>query len=237
MSEQKTNPYLIPLSILLAGGLIALGVFFSGRGGASVAENNGDNSPNNPNQGEKVSEIRGIDKNADFIRGNKNADIFVVEYSDFECPFCQRFHGTMKEVIEAYPNKVAWVYRQFPLTQIHPQALPSAVASECIFEEAGNDALWSFADEVFAKQSSMNEDLYLSIATGFGISEEDFNSCINNPDTLKQVEADAQEALSAGARGTPFSLVVNEDGEILANIPGALPFSSVKPIIDGVLEN
>ena len=239
MSEQKTNPYLVPISILIAGGVIALGIFFSGREGtSSIADQNGqENDPTSPGQEQRVSQIREIDERADFIRGNKDAEIFIVEYSDFECPFCQRFHNTMLEVVNAYPNDVAWVYRHFPLTQIHPQAQPSAVASECIFQEAGTDAFWEFADEIFAKQSSMNADLYLSIATRLGISEADFTSCINDANTLKKVEEDALEALSAGARGTPFSLVVDKDGEVLSNVEGALPFSAVKPTIDRILES
>lgn len=95
--------------------------------------------------------IRDFDPKEDHYKGSKNADIVIYEFSDFECPFCSRVHPTLNNVIEKYDN-VAWVYRHLPLN-FHPQAMPSAIASECIAEEEGNDAFWSFADTIYADQS------------------------------------------------------------------------------------
>jgi thiol-disulfide isomerase/thioredoxin len=88
----------------------------------------------------------------DHVKGNPNAPIKIVAYSDFECPFCQRFHNTMNELMEKYgeDGEVAWVFRQFPLEQLHPvKAQAVAVASECANELAGNDGFWKFADRYF----------------------------------------------------------------------------------------
>jgi len=89
----------------------------------------------------------------DHTRGDLGARIQVVEYSDFECPFCGRFHDTMKQVMSKYEESgdVAWTYRHFPLDQIHPQATPLALASECVADLGGNDKFWEFSDTMFGK--------------------------------------------------------------------------------------
>ncbi len=87
---------------------------------------------------------------ADYIKGNANADYYWVEYSDFDCPFCARFHGTMNEVVAAYGDKIGWVYRHFPLEQIHPDARNKAIASECVGEMKGDEGFWQFTDAVLA---------------------------------------------------------------------------------------
>lgn len=84
----------------------------------------------------------------DHIKGDINAPVKIVEYSDIDCPFCKRFHTTMQEIMDSYgkDGKVAWVYRHFPLTQLHPDAFNKAEASECITAKGGNDKFWSFVD-------------------------------------------------------------------------------------------
>jgi predicted DsbA family dithiol-disulfide isomerase len=89
----------------------------------------------------------------DHIRGNLDAEIIVVEFSDFLCPFCGQFHLTMKDVVKTYDDsELAWVYRQFPIPQLHPQAPRYAQASECIADIEGNEAFWQYADQVFSQQ-------------------------------------------------------------------------------------
>jgi len=85
--------------------------------------------------------------NADHIRGNRDGSIALIEYSDYECPFCTRVHPTHKALIESY-DELMWVYRHFPLS-FHPNAMPAAVSSECIAELAGEDAFWTFTDGIF----------------------------------------------------------------------------------------
>jgi len=97
---------------------------------------------------DRASKLTAISEK-DHVRGNRSAKIKLVEYSDFECPFCQRFHLTAKQVLDEYGNDVAWVYRHFPLDQLHPKARPTAEASECVYELGGDEAFWKFTDEVF----------------------------------------------------------------------------------------
>lgn len=86
---------------------------------------------------------------SDHIRGDINADVIIVEYSDLECPFCARFHPIIKDILEQYGTKVAWVYRHFPLDGIHANARAKAEASECVASLGGNDAFWKYVDATF----------------------------------------------------------------------------------------
>lgn len=87
----------------------------------------------------------------DYIRGNQDATVKIVEYSDFDCPYCAQFHQTMKQIVNDYDaSEVAWVYRHFPIPQLHPDAPRKARASECVADLGGEDAFWTFADEIFA---------------------------------------------------------------------------------------
>ena len=90
------------------------------------------------------------------ILGNANAKIIVVEYSDLECPFCKVFHNTMHQVVEKSNGDVAWVYRQYPIPQLHPKAFHEAEATECAWEQGGNKAFWKYIDKVFEITPSNN---------------------------------------------------------------------------------
>jgi protein-disulfide isomerase len=86
----------------------------------------------------------------DHIIGDVNAEIIIVEYSDLDCPFCKVFHNTMHQVVNQSEGKVAWVYRHYPIPQLHPNAPLKAEESECAWELGGNDAFWKYADKVFS---------------------------------------------------------------------------------------
>lgn len=108
------------------------------------------NDPNatpSPNTGLVADQFAAI-SDSDHIRGNKNAGVILVEYSDYECPFCRRFHPTMLQLSKDYGNKISWIYRHYPLS-FHPSAQPSAEAAECVAELKGNDAFWEFSDKMF----------------------------------------------------------------------------------------
>jgi len=90
-----------------------------------------------------TAEIAGL-KDIDFVRGDKNSPVYLVEYSDYDCPYCGRFHSTSKQLVEE--GKIAWVYRQFPLPQLHPDAETKSAAGICAGELGGNDAFWAFSD-------------------------------------------------------------------------------------------
>lgn len=182
-------------------------------------------------QAEKVVKV----KDSDHVRGSRDAEVFLIEYSDFECPYCASFHPTASQALDEYDGKVAWVYRHFPLDSIHPRARPAAAASECVASLAGNDAFWVFADELFGNQATALSDGGLKeAAVKAGVDGASFDSCIADERFVDKVESDYQEGLTAGVTGTPGNFVMNGDGEVWV-IPGAVEIDTLKSTIDDAL--
>jgi len=102
------------------------------------------------NKSKTAEAMRPLDEN-DHVRGNPDAPITIVEYSDLQCPFCKSHHPTLIKISEEFSGQVKWVYRHFPLTSIHAEAFPAAVASECAAELGGEEAFWGFIDQVFER--------------------------------------------------------------------------------------
>lgn len=173
------------------------------------------------------------------VRGDlSKAKIVLIEYSDYECPFCNRFHPTMKKVMETYGDKVAWVYRHFPLA-FHPKAEPVAQMAECVAKNAGNDAFWKFSDAVYDAVANQGatalEDASLEkIVAQSGASVEKVKACVASGEMKQKVKDQADAGTKAGVGGTPGTIIVA--GDKYALIPGALPFEQVQAQIDGLLK-
>lgn len=174
----------------------------------------------------------------DHIRGSKDAQILLVEYSDLECPFCKRFHPTMQQVLKEYGDKVAWVYRHFPLDQIHSKADKEAEAIECAGELGGNDGFWNLTDKIFEVTPS-NNGLDLAtlpdLASQVGLDKDVFKRCLDSGKYAKHVEEDYKSGIKVGINGTPGTVIVARNGK-KELIPGALPFEQVKQEIDALLK-
>jgi len=171
---------------------------------------------------------------SDHIKGSKNARIALIEYSDFECPFCARFHPTAQQVVDEYDGQVMWVYRHFPLDQIHAKARPAAEASECIAEVGGEEAFWKFTEEIFSNQEGTLGDLD-SVVTKLGLNQSAFKSCVDSEKYANHVEKEYQSGISAGVTGTPGNILLDTKTGKTILIPGALPFEQVKQSIDTLL--
>jgi protein-disulfide isomerase len=180
----------------------------------------------------------------DHIRGNRDATVKLIEFSDFECPFCKSFHPTTKALLDEYgkDGKVAIVYRHFPLDQLHSKARKEAQASECANELGGNDAFWAFVDKIFEVTPSNNQlDLaeLPKIAAEIGLDETKFTECLagdmKGGKYANHIEENSQDAISSGGTGTPYSLVISARGTLYP-INGALPYASVKSIVDRALQ-
>lgn len=168
------------------------------------------------------------------IHGNNQAKIYLVEFSDYECPFCARFHPTAKEVTDTSNGKVAWVWKYFPLTQIHPNARPAAIAAECVNKLGGAEKFWKFSDILIANQAKLSENLYRTEAARLGINMANFSVCLKDSSVAAEVDRNTTEGENLGVTGTPSTFVVkNENGKltVLENINGALPKSAVESII------
>ena len=170
---------------------------------------------------------------ADHIRGNlKKADVVVVEYSDFQCPFCERHHPTLQQLKDEYGDRIAWVYRHFPLS-FHPEAMPAAIASECADNQG---KFWEYADALFANQSSLSASYYPQLAALLGLDVGKFNTCLTDPATKAIVQADQAGGSAAGVNGTPATFI---NGVLVAdsagNSVGAAPYATFKAMIDAEL--
>lgn len=170
----------------------------------------------------------------DWVRGNENAKVSVVEFSDTECPFCKRFHPTMQRLIEEYPDDVNWVYRHFPLDSLHKKARREAEATECAGEQG---KFWEYLDRLFEITPSNDglQDTQLpQIAEDVGLNVKKFETCLESGKYASKVAEDLADAQAAGGNGTPYSVVVVGNEKI--PVSGAVPYEQLKTIIDSVLK-
>ncbi len=164
---------------------------------------------------------------SDHMRGNKDALVTIVEYSDFQCPFCFRFHNTLEQVMAAYPNDVRWVYRHFPLDRIHPYARQAAQASECANDQG---KFWEYNDGLYANQSLIKPDYFGQLAKELGLNTVTFDKCLSDGKYVSKVNDDYLEGQGYGVTGTPGSFI---NGQKLG---GAVPFEQLKTMIDNLLK-
>lgn len=188
------------------------------------------NIPARPALGAKVN----VDEGHLPILGNKNAKVAIIEFSDFQCPFCRRFwKDTLPQIKKEYidTGKVQFAYRHFPLTAIHPAAVPAAQASECANEQG---KFWQMHDKIFDEQEKLSaggtaqfeaSDLK-KWASDLGLNAAQFNQCFDSGKFTKNVTDDEQEAQKLGVSGTPTTFL---NGQAVV---GAQPYSAFKTLID-----
>ncbi len=238
--RQRNNALAVPIAIVLGFGLIAVAIFFSGSmtKAKPVQVDPAKVIDDAAQQIGKTGPVRPIDAQ-DHIKGNPNAPIVIVEYSDFDCPYCKNFHETMNKIIGNYGSdgKVAWVYRHFPLEQRHPNAPKVAQASECVAELGGNEAFWKFTDMAFAERG-INDPTDITRLNEFavtaGVSATAFDSCMEDGRTKKAVEEDFADGINAGAKGTPYSLVLVAGQQGVIN--GAQSYEYVDKVLKTLID-
>lgn len=187
---------------------------------------------------ERAKNVRRVDAKRDHIYGNQKATVTIIEYSDFDCPYCKSFHGTPRKVVEKYDGRVNWVYRHFPLA-FHPDAMKLAEASECAAELGGNDAFWKYTDGLYkrtpSKDASNKVDKLVSLAETIGLDKNAFKACVSSTKYTARVTEDLEEGSRLGISGTPGSILLNsETGEVLV-MSGALPLEAVTAKIEQIL--
>lgn len=162
---------------------------------------------------------------AEHAKGNLDSDIIMTEFSDFECPFCGRFfRDTHPQILSEYvdTNEIKFVYKHFPLTQIHNFAMKSAEASECAADQG---KFWEMHDILFERQPQLAPRALKQYAEEIGLDTIAFNNCLDSGVMVSRVRADMQEALKLGVRSTP-TFFINEQ-----KIEGAQPFSAFEPLL------
>ncbi len=209
---------LLLLAILVIGGF----VFFLGDK-PSTTENVVANPPSQvPTQPSQVQATADDDARI----GSADAPVEIIEFSDFQCPFCGRAAPTIKQILAEYGDKVTFVYRDFPLDSIHPMATPAALAAECVREDGGDEAFFEYHDKIFANQQSLSQDNLKAWAQELGY---DIGSCLDSQKYLDEVRKDLADAQAAGGRGTPYFVI---NGKPLS---GAQPIDAFRQIIDSEL--
>lgn len=236
-SSPKAQSLAVPIAIVLGFGLIAIAIYFSGAGGTAVPAEQATGETEGQMEAPDLTKIDPVTED-DHIRGNPNAPIVFVEYSDYDCPFCKNFHATMNRIMDEHGStgQVAWVYRHFPLEQLHPSAPKIAQASECVADLGGNTAFWTFSDLVFEERGT-NEPTDMSrldeFAVTAGVDEAAFNACLESGQKKDAVNEDAADAVEIGGRGTPHTIILVGGEQGVIN--GAQPYATVKQIVDDLI--
>ncbi len=226
--QSKTSSVLVPISIILAGAMVAVAVYFTGGGPVR-----------SPNQIAEEKIVVSPVTTEDHILGNPQAEVVVIEYSDFECPFCKIFHNTMHQIVSEYGDRVAWVFRHMPIPELHARAKKEAEASECAAEQGGNTIFWKYADQIFATtqgNDSLDPAELPKIAGNLGLDVERFNACLSSGKYTQKIEDSIKQAREDGIpQGTPYSMIINKDGEQIP-IRGAAPIEEMRIRISEALE-
>ncbi len=208
----------IAVSSTLGLGLVVGGVI--GGGSSNVAVVGGGNVPTptptptpTPSSAAPVKAV----SDTDHIKGDKNAKVTLIEYSDFECPFCKRFEPSVQQALKDFPKDVRLVYRHFPLRSLHPSAQKAAEASECAAKLGGNDAFWKMHAKLIA-MDPMSVELMKQAAKDIGLDQGKFNTCLDTGEMANRVNQDFNEGGAAGVEGTPATFI---NGQLVS---GAVPY-------------
>ncbi len=225
-----TIGFFILLGILLKGG-VAVGGSTTTNPTAYAPTPTPSPSPS-PDQ-PAVGDVKAVAAD-DHVTGAKNADVTLIEYSDFQCPYCQRFHPTMEQLMSdpAYKGKLRWVYRNFPLS-FHPNAMPAANAAECASEQG---KFWEYAHDLFANQDQESDAYYGQLADKLGLKRSQFDSCYQAHKYQAKITADQASGTAAGINGTPGTIIIGKNGSKQL-VPGAVPYEQLKAMVDSALQS
>ncbi len=222
---EKSNN-LLPVSIIIAALLIAGAWIYTA--GTKNVDQAIDNKKMDKEVISNIENVKSVSVN-DHIRGNPEAKVKIVEFSDLECPFCKVFHETMKQAAREYDGKVAWIYRHYPLDQLHPvKARKAAVASECAAKLGGNEGFWKYIDryfEITPSNNQINLNELPKIAAYVGLNVSQFNTCLESGEYDSLIEEQVRDATNSGAQGTPYSVIIAADNSKY-EINGALPMDN-----------
>jgi protein-disulfide isomerase len=215
------------------GFFIGNGFTFTGQATATAAAPTAPTQPSAPSAPSVPSNVA-LFSDEDPFEGNPEAPVIIVEFSDFQCPFCGRFYTeSLGQIKSQYVDtgKVKFIYRDFPLASIHPQAQSSAEAAQCALEQ-GN--FWDFHDILFERQGSLSPDNYKTWASELGLDAQQFSDCFDSGKHRASVQTDFSEGSAAGVSGTPTFFIGNEE-KGFERVVGAQPFSVLQQVIESKL--
>lgn len=239
---------LVVASILLSGMMIASAVLYNGS--QSRATNTQNNNDVRQAQADPV-DARNINvdlsEDTPYLGSKSKAQIAIIEFSDFECPFCKKFHDeSRKEIIKQYvdTDKAILAWKDYPLDFHDPLATKQAIAAQCVYDQKGNKAYFEYVDLIFANTKSggdgMKESKLNELAREIkDLDQDKFDTCLQEEKTLDKVKADMDFANKNGVNGTPGFLIGKlEDGKLTQGIriAGALPIATFNQYLDEFLK-
>ena len=215
VSKPKLN---IPAAIVLAGVIIAAAIFLKGVQPAEKVTANG-------GELDLVAQV----SEQDFVRGDKNAPVTLIEYADFSCHFCAQFQLTLKQLVDESKGQIKWVYRHLPIFNIE-----AAVASSCVGRLGGEETFWKYSDTLFANQDALKTAYYLETAKTLGIDEAKYGECIKDAALEKAIRQEfTQNKILLGFNGTPHTVLIDKNGKKFS-FTGALPYDELQSVIEGL---
>lgn len=164
---------------------------------------------------------------SDHVYGTANAPVTLIEYSDIECPYCKSAHPVIKNIVDNSGGNVKWVYKHFPLTSIHPKALPFAVITECVAKTKGNDAFWKVLNSLMADGDENKALALVGLNTGM------LNSCLTDESIINKIQEGTKQAADLGVGGTPYILINGPKGT--EKIPGSPQKAQLESMIAEML--
>lgn len=241
---QQGSSRAIPIAIVIAGIFVAVAVYLVGIERSRA-----------PQQSETQTQqtmVRPVSSD-DHVLGNPAAQVVIIGYSDTECPYCKEYHATLRTLIETYgpSGNVSWVYRHFPITQLHPKAAKEAEALECAAAQGGTKGFWEYTNMLYERATSNNTldiggyndpskppthsgaGMLSRIATDVGLNVDVFEKCLSSGTYASRVAKDAAEAEAEGGTGTPMSIILVGGEQIF--VPGAQSYETLKGLIDTLL--
>ncbi|PCI24898.1 disulfide bond formation protein DsbA [Candidatus Peregrinibacteria bacterium] len=185
-------------------------------------------------QEEATKGVRPIDA-TDHVQGDRDAKISIIEYSDYECPFCKRNHPTVQKVVNDYKGVVNWAYRHLPLEFHDPNATDQAEATECVAVANGNAAFWIMNGEIFERTKSNKSFPFKQLEPlvkelGFDVAK--YNACMKSNETLSIINQHKVEAAALGISGTPANILRNNETGEVRFLPGAYPYEAFEAVIE-----
>lgn len=179
----------------------------------------------------------------DYVEGTAREEVYVIEYSDPECPFCVSYYPNLKKIRDEYKNRVAFVYRHFPLTEIHPHAFDESKAIACAGILGGSPKFYDYMDKIYSYKAGNNttqlpQNGAGEIAKGVGLDSKAFTSCMNDENTSSLINDSMSDGVQAGVEGTPTTFVLKKTRkglEIIATIVGARDYAYTKAALDQAL--
>lgn len=240
-----------PTAVILGAVVISIGIVTNGYVTQTIANKNQPQAPNGqpaPSVAKgSIFKGKSIDSN-DYIEGSADNKIVVIEYSDTECPFCIMLSPTMEQLRAEYKDKITFVYRHFPLTTIHKNAMDESKAITCAGKLGGSGKYYEYVDTLFKRKVSLQSQTNPSpamtasdrtnIASSIGLNIANFNSCMSDKNTEEIVTAEMKDGTIAGVKGTPATFILKKTRkgyEVSSMVDGARDKAFFNAAIDEAL--